>query len=207
MAHPTVFVVEDDCLQRKALTSFLEYEGLPVRAFASARNFLENVEPTANGCLISDLWLDNMSAIDLMREMASKGFCIPVIICSGDSSLNVAAEATNHGCHDYLIKPFEPRRLVEAVLVALKHQDEPESYAKWTSELCQKLEMITGQEREVLDGVLRGQPTECIATHLKLEPQKVAFMVLSVMRTMGADSLPELVRRAILAGWTSKPLN
>ncbi|MDR3449393.1 MAG: response regulator [Alphaproteobacteria bacterium] len=122
MAHSTIFVIEDDAVQRKALTLFLEGEGLTVRTFATARDFLESVEPSATGCVISDLRLSELSAIDLMREMTAKGFQMPVIICTGDSSPKAAEEMAVQGCYHFLIKPFEPAKLIRTILAALNYR-------------------------------------------------------------------------------------
>ena len=90
---PTVFVVEDDKASRDALLFLFSSSGLPVRAFASAEEFLAAGLVAGAGCLILDIHLTGMSGFDLLDHVAvptGEGGEMAALLERGEHVLHVA---------------------------------------------------------------------------------------------------------------------
>ncbi len=69
--------------------------------------------------IISDIKMPGMSGLDLLTELKSRGVKIPVIIITAHGTLENAINAVKNGATDYLIKPFDFKKLKEAVYNSL----------------------------------------------------------------------------------------
>jgi two-component system response regulator FixJ len=68
------------------------------------------------------------------------------------------------------------------------------------TEIEQRLNSLSGREREVLLGLVGGQPNKIIAHNLGISPRTVEIYRANVMSKMDAPSLSDLVRMAMIAG-------
>ena len=93
--------------------------------------------------------------------------------------------------------PFDEETLLAAVQSALNRTsgDHAERQA-----IRGRLEQLSTREREVLQGLVEGQPNKVIAYHLGISPRTVEVYRAKAMTKMGADSFAELVRMVMLAG-------
>src|SRR5260221_683520 len=111
----TVFLVEDDVDVRESAAWTLERHGVAVEAFASAKEILMSLNPDALGCYVLDLRLPEMSGLELRRRLVEKGCRQPFIILSGVGEGALAVEAMRLGAADFIEKPVEPSKLLDAV--------------------------------------------------------------------------------------------
>jgi two-component system response regulator FixJ len=66
--------------------------------------------------------------------------------------------------------------------------------------VTERIEALTGRERQVLDSLVEGKPNKIIAFDLGISARTVEIYRANVMSKMGAGSLSELVRMVLLAG-------
>ena len=59
---------------------------------------------------------------------------------------------------------------------------------------------LSSRERQVLEGLVAGQPNKTIAYDLGISPRTVEVYRANLMTKMAAGSLSELVRMALVAG-------
>jgi FixJ family two-component response regulator len=116
--HYVVAVIEDDAIFREALRSLLSAHDYEVELYDSAEAFLAAVGASKASCLLVDIHLDGISGIDLARGLAAAGFRFPVIHMTGSTDQTLRARAMQAGCVAYLIKPFSPQALEEALIAA-----------------------------------------------------------------------------------------
>jgi Response regulator len=109
-----VAVVEDDPGMRKSLERLLHASGYGTETFASAEEFIQGGSENAFA-LVLDIHLPGMSGIDLRRGMLTAGSLLPVIFITALDDVALRVEALATGCIDYLHKPFESHRLIEAL--------------------------------------------------------------------------------------------
>lgn len=110
-----VAIVEDDAAMRKSVEHRLQAHGYATTAFTSAGgSLLGAVNDIAVGP-VTDIHFGGMSGIELCRRLRAAGSKIPIVFITAlDNALTLAA-ALAVGCVDYLQKPVEPSRLVQAL--------------------------------------------------------------------------------------------
>jgi len=109
-----VSIVDDDESIRQALDSLLRSVGIAVQTFASAEEFLDSPHLAVTACLILDLQMSGMDALELHQRLASDGRRIPVIILTADGD-DMRTRALAAGALVLLPKPFDGEELVAAV--------------------------------------------------------------------------------------------
>ncbi len=69
VTQQTVYIIDDEDDLRDALSMLMRAVGLRVVTFASARDFLQNVQQRESGCLVLDIRMPGMSGIELQAEL------------------------------------------------------------------------------------------------------------------------------------------
>ena len=193
---PTVIIIDDDPSVRATLDSLFRSVGLNTQTFASARDFL--AEPSSGGvrCLVVDVRLPKMSGLDLQKELITRGDEASIIMMTGHGDIPMTVRAMKAGAIDFLTKPFRDQEMIDAVTGALA-RDEERRRAKTSSETTHaRFGSLTPRERQVMALVVSGLMNKQVAGELGLSEITVKLHRASVMKKMGARSLPDLVRMA-----------
>jgi FixJ family two-component response regulator len=119
MRPATVFVVDDDPSMRPALKRLLTSAGLSVETFASAEDFLEELDQRPAGCLVLDARLTGMSGLELQARLTTLAPAMPIIVITAVGSAQVEVDSLRAGAVAVLRKPFAPQALLEAIARAL----------------------------------------------------------------------------------------
>jgi len=110
-----LLVVEDDASVRSTITTFLELEGYNVDAVASTREALERLRGAAYPIVISDIYLDERTGLDVLATARQNNPQCAVILMTGRGSIETVVKATQGGAFDYIAKPFELDRMLDTV--------------------------------------------------------------------------------------------
>ncbi|NWF84860.1 MAG: sigma-54-dependent Fis family transcriptional regulator [Bryobacteraceae bacterium] len=112
---PSLLLVEDDPAVRSTLTTFLELEGYGVEAVSSTREALARLSSSSYPIVISDIYIDDRTVIDVLgAARAANPKCV-VILMSARGSMETVMAATRGGAFEYLAKPFELDALLEVL--------------------------------------------------------------------------------------------
>jgi RNA polymerase sigma factor (sigma-70 family) len=202
-AESIVFVIDDDAAIRNALRSLIRSVGLQVELFGSAQEFLQRKPSNAPGCLILDIRLPGISGLDFQRKLAEANIPIPIIFITGHGDIPMSVRAMKAGAVEFLTKPFRDQDLLDAIHVALERDQARRQRETEIATLRERFEWLTPREREVLPLVVSGLPNKQIAAEIGTSETTVKVHRGQLMRKMGADSLPELVRMAERIGISS----
>lgn len=116
----TVYLVEDDEPLRIATAQALELAGFTARAFAAAEPARQSIRPGFAGCIVTDIRMEGMDGLELMRAVRDIDAEIPVILVTGHGDIAMAVAALREGAFDFLEKPFSSDHLTAAVRRALQ---------------------------------------------------------------------------------------
>jgi two-component system, LuxR family, response regulator FixJ len=195
-----VHVIDDDDAVRDSLAFLLASAKLEVKTYESAAEFLKQIRDLGGGCIVTDVRMPDISGIDMLRRLRQQSISIPVIIMTGHGDIPLAVEAMKLGASDFFEKPFDDDELLEAVRNCLARQQGEEQRNAYRAKIQQNLATLSGRERQVLNGLVAGNPNKVIAFDHEISPRTVEIYRANVMTKMGAATLSELVRMAILGG-------
>jgi two-component system response regulator FixJ len=190
----TVHVVDDDAAVRDSIATLLSLHGYATRTFDSGENFLEKVGPSPAGCVLVDLRMPGLSGLELQREMKSRRIDLPAVFVTGHGDVKSAVEAMKRGAVDFIEKPFEERRLLEAIRRALGGEGERAAGAPG-----ERLANLTEREREVLALVAEGYTSREIGDKLGISGRTVDVHRANLLSKTGARNTADLIRLAIAA--------
>lgn len=191
-----VAVVDDDDAARVSLVRLLEVSGFEAQAFDSGSAFLEAADVGRVSCVVTDLQMPGLSGLDLQKAMATRGIVVPMVFVTGFGTVASGVQAMRDGAVDFLEKPADPGALLEAVERAVARRQEMTARAGQSAVLRQRLETLTGRERQVFEGVVQGLPNKQIAAQLGIALKTVKVHRGRVMQKMAAQSVADLVRFA-----------
>jgi len=200
--NSTVHVIDDDEAARESLAFLLRSAKMDVRSYESAEDFLENLSGLAIGCIVTDVRMPGMSGIDLLRKLRDIDVRMPVIVITGHGDVPLAVEAMRIGALDFLEKPYDDEALIASVQNALGAGEKINAESREKAHLLDRLATLSSRERDVLEGLVAGQPNKIIAFNLGISPRTVEIYRANVMTKMKSGSLSELVRMALISGLT-----
>ena len=114
-----ILLVEDDPSVRLTVVTFLEMEGYDVEAVSNTRDALDRLSRKTYPLVISDIYIDDRTGIDVLMAAKKADSKALVILMSARGTMETVMAATRNGAFDYLAKPFELDTLLEAVKRAL----------------------------------------------------------------------------------------
>ena len=192
-----VFLVDDDLASRESIDLLLKSVGLPLKSFATAQEFLDQLEPAQQGCLILDVRMPGMSGLDLQQRLKEQGIDLPIIIISGHADVPMTVRAIRNGALDLIQKPFNDQHLLDRIHEGLEENLNRLNRKEQTSEVLQRVKLLTPREREVLDMVVSGKTNKKIAEELAISRKTLDIHRSKVLQKMEAESVADLVRMVL----------
>lgn len=110
-----VLLVEDDRALREALADTLSLGGHDYRAVDCAESALLALKEEAFSLVVSDVNMPGMDGHQLLAQIRARYPQLPVLLMTAYGAVERAVDAIRQGAADYLVKPFEPRALLELV--------------------------------------------------------------------------------------------
>jgi FixJ family two-component response regulator len=195
-----IAVVDDDESTLKALVRLLARDGREVFAFSSARELIAFAEKEPIRCVISDLWMPEITGLELQRLMVERMPHIAMIILTGHADVTSSVHALKLGAVDFLEKPIQRSELLDAVARATSRTRENSEKVAVLSELERRYSELTVREREVLGLLAVGLLNKQIGAQLGAAEKTIKQHRGVVMHKMKADSFADLVLMAALLG-------
>jgi two-component system response regulator GlrR len=130
-----ILLVDDDPGLLRLLSIRLRAEGYEVEAVESAHDALAVVSRFSPDLVISDLRMDKMDGIGLLKELQTRSPGLRVVIITAHGTIPDAVTATQHGAFGFLTKPIDKDELMSLVERALKVSGSVEADEDWASEI------------------------------------------------------------------------
>ena len=110
-----ILLVEDDRALREALADTLLIGGCQFQAVDCAEAALVALQQESFGLVVSDVNMPGMDGHQLLERIRVRYPQLPVLLMTAFGAVERAVDAMRKGAVDYLVKPFEPRALLELV--------------------------------------------------------------------------------------------
>ena len=192
--HRHVFIVDDDVQTLRAFARILHVEGFEVDTFHSASEFLKHPPSDVPSCLVLDLKLPEIDGLQLQQLMRNARVDIPIIFISGYGDVPSTASAMRFGAVDFLEKPVEGARLLDAVSNAVALDAVRRSRRRDSDDARQLLAHLTPRERQVCELVARGFLNKQIADEIGASERTVKIHRGRAVQKLGINSITDLVR-------------
>jgi two-component system response regulator GlrR len=147
-----ILLVDDDPGLLRLLSIRLRAEEYEVEAVDSAANALGLLHRFHPDLVITDLKMDKMDGIGLLKELQSRAPGLRVVIITAHGTIPDAVTATQGGAFGFLTKPIDKDELLETVQRAMKVSGSAEVDDDWAEEIItrnQKLKEILAQAKMV----------------------------------------------------------
>ena len=190
-----IFFVDDAPKLRQVIAETLARCGLEVSCFPCATDCIERLSSQKCDLLITDLRLPDKDGIDLVRDVKRLAPYVPVLIVTGYGDVPTAVEAIKAGAADFIEKPLDKESFVRKVKSLLPENGNHKHLGK----------SLTKSEERVLKLVLHGKSSQEIASLLSRSRRTIEVHRAHVMHKLGADSLVDLVKRAVAMGLVGLP--
>ncbi|MFQ6077887.1 MAG: HD domain-containing phosphohydrolase [Thermodesulfobacteriota bacterium] len=120
LGRSRILVVDDELTIRKSIQKRLEREGYEVTSADNAKDALQLFQENSFDTVISDIRMEEMDGLELLKRLQGQHRDIPVIMVTGAPSLDTAQESIKEGAYDYITKPIEREILINTVRRALE---------------------------------------------------------------------------------------
>lgn len=204
-----VALIDDDPAVLDSLKLYLERQGVAVTCFASADAFVAGKDQDndeALDCIVADVRMPGLSGLDLVRRFAAEGRATPVVLITGHGDIDMAVAAIKLGAFDFIEKPFDESRLLEAVRNAAGAARQKQIADAELADLRTRFDGLTERQRQVLELAVAGLSNKEIAGRLGISFRTVEIHRAWMMERMGARNLAELVRMEMqLKGAGARP--
>lgn len=197
--RPRVLVVDDDDVSLSRMEEILLGGGFRPERARGGLEAKELFEKRGFDVVVSEVVMEDVSGIDLLRFVRGRDQFIPVICISQDRSFDDAVEMLRAGASDFLSKPCDPRHLVGAVTQAcIKHQYllEKEKIVadshKGTRELLALRQLGEESSKGILQRLFK-KAVEAVADTLQVESASLMLAEGENLRVVEAIGLPREV--------------
>ena len=114
-----VCLVDDDLSVLKSIERLLNSDGLSVRGFNKPKEFLSHVQAHSVPVVILDIWMEEMSGLELQAQLSGLSPGTRVIVITGRDDPAAKLTALQMGVTAFFTKPFDDDQFLNAVRGAL----------------------------------------------------------------------------------------
>ena len=147
-----ILLVDDDPGLLRLLSIRLRAEGYEVEAVESAHKALAILNRFSPDLVITDLRMDKMDGIGLLKELQTRSPGLRVVIITAHGTIPDAVVATQSGAFGFLTKPIDKDELMQTVKKAIRVSGSVEVEEDWSAEIItrnQAMKEILNQAKMV----------------------------------------------------------
>ncbi|MBC3336872.1 MULTISPECIES: sigma-54-dependent transcriptional regulator [Pseudomonas] len=197
-----VLLVEDDRALREALADTLLLAGHDYRAVGSAEEALEAVEQESFSLVVSDVNMPGMDGHQLLGLLRARQPQLPVLLMTAHGAVERAVDAMRQGAADYLVKPFEPKALIELVarhalgVVGAADSEGPIACEPASAQLLELAAKVARSDSTVLISGESGTGKEVLARYIHQQSHRASQPFIAI----NCAAIPDNMLEATLFG-------
>lgn len=201
-----ILIIDDHPLVRDGLRSVIAvtFDGCEIFEAASMDEALCTLEKQSNFDLILlDLNIPDVKRLDGLRLLRSRYPILPVVMVSGAFDRAIIQEALGAGAAGFIPKSLKRSLIVDALHRIVSGEiylpaaiDEPAEIASEETDILQRIESLTPQQRTVLVQLVNGRLNKQIAHDLGVSMTTVKAHVSAILQKMGVFSRTQAVIKA-----------
>ena len=116
----TILVVDDAAFMRMMIRDILAEEGYTIHEAVNGRDALEKFDEVRPDLVTMDITMPEMSGLEALREIRNQSPNARVLMVSAMGQQQMIVEALEAGAMDFLVKPFQPTKVLETVKKCLQ---------------------------------------------------------------------------------------
>ena len=113
-----ILIIDDDYAVRLLYQEELEDDGYEVVTFGDCENLMDNIEQHRPDVIIMDIKMGKISGLDIIQEIRSTYYDIPIILCSAYSTFK--SDAKSIAADYYVVKSSDLSELKLRILMAIE---------------------------------------------------------------------------------------
>ena len=197
-----VLLVEDDRALREALADTLLLAGHDYRAVGSAEDALEAVEQESFSLVVSDVNMPGMDGHQLLGLLRARQPQLPVLLMTAHGAVERAVDAMRQGAADYLVKPFEPKALIELVarhalgVIPASDGEGPIAFEPASAQLLELAARVARSDSTVLISGESGTGKEVLARYIHQQSTRAKQPFIAI----NCAAIPDNMLEATLFG-------
>jgi DNA-binding NtrC family response regulator len=117
-----ILVVDDDPVQRRLLEAMIkrfDYEPVMTEGAEAALKLIDGADGSTIACIVLDLVMPDLDGMGMLSKLRERGNRIPVIVQTGQGSIDTVVSAMRAGAIDFCVKPVGAERLQVSLRNAL----------------------------------------------------------------------------------------
>ncbi|MFV0321785.1 MAG: nitrogen regulation protein NR(I) [Alphaproteobacteria bacterium] len=118
-----IIIADDDSAIRTVIARALVQEGYKVDTVSTAAMLWQKAMRGEGDAIVTDVVLPDGDGIDILSRIHRHRPEVPVIVISGESTLQTAVRATDEGAFEYIPKPFDLNDIIDAVNRAMEIEE------------------------------------------------------------------------------------
>ena len=128
--YDKILIVDDDDSLRESMFSILESEGYILDVAKSGQEAETKVKNNFYNLILLDIRLPDISGIELLAKINKYSPHMKKIMLTGFPDTDTAIKSVNKKADAYLVKPFDPEKLLEIISENLAQQKEELKYTQ-----------------------------------------------------------------------------
>lgn len=189
-----VMLADDHVLMREGIRQLLEFDGSieVIEEANDGEECLKKLEKVKPDVLLLDINMPKLNGIEVLEEIKRKNINVKVLILTVHNEVDYLIRAVDIGVDGYILKDSESAELKKAIMTVMYGESyiQPKLIPMLNKRLIardsdkEKIESLTGREKEVLIEVANGMFNKEIATSLHISERTVKNHISNIFKKL-----------------------
>lgn len=159
-----ILIIEDEAAIRRVLSKIISEENpkFQIDEAEDGVQGLKMIQATEYDLILSDIKMPKIDGVEVLGKVKELYPGLPVLMISGHGDLETAVEAMRLGAYDYISKPPDLNRLLNAVRNALNQKELVVENKRLKKKVQKKYEMVGSSDalKKIKDVIDKVAPTD-----------------------------------------------